>query len=173
MQVRMIIRLLILTLLVPSGVEVLQGQVIFPWDDLPPALREAFGESPLAEVYDASDRINPLYLRGDFDGDGKVDYAILIKRKSDGKLGFAVWLSSRENPIILGAGSRVEYGASLEDHLDFDSWRVSSPNRFDSSTSIEQPKGFRRDCIFVQKGEDASGIFFFKAGKFHWLQEGD
>lgn len=148
-------------------------EVPFRWDDMPPKLRELFGAPPMASRYDPSDRINPFYLRGDFDGDGKPDYAVLIKAKSHGKLGFAVWLNARTTPIILGAGRRVRYGSGLEEDLDFDVWRVTSPSQFDRSSFVDQPEGIRWDCIYVQKGEGASGIYFFKGGSFHWLQQGD
>src|SRR5947208_1358801 len=36
-------------------------------------------------------RLNPFYLRGDFNGDGQPDFAVLIERLSDKKQGIAVF----------------------------------------------------------------------------------
>lgn len=143
------------------------------WESIPPKLREAFAAKPFGDLYDVSDRINPLYLRGDFDGDGTADYAILVVQIKTKKLGIAVWLSSRHQVVILGAGVPVQYGADRNDNLDFDRWRVTGTNAFDKSSSIELPAGFHGDAIFVEKTESASGIFYWKSGRFMWLQQGD
>lgn len=45
--------------------------------NIPEKLQTELTMGPLAAAYAISDRINPFYLRGDFDGDGKPDYAIL------------------------------------------------------------------------------------------------
>jgi hypothetical protein len=146
---------------------------VIPWDNMPPKIREAFASRPIDGVYDLSDRINPLYLRGDFDGDGIADYAVLITQVGTGKKGIAVWLSSKQQIVILGAGLPIQ---SLTDHADdltFDHWRVTGKNMFDKSRSIEQPTGIRSDAIFVEWSESASGIFYWKLGRFQWLQQGD
>lgn len=134
-----------------------------PWDNLPMAIRQAFGASPLT-AYDPSARINPFYLRADLDGDGKPDYVVLVTRKADQKRGIAIWLSSHSSPILLGGGIPIKYGSKEETDLDFDSWRIASLNRIDKSTSIELPRGKANECIFVQKGENASGLILF----FEW-----
>jgi hypothetical protein len=143
------------------------------WENIPPQIREAFAKRPLANHYDASARINPLYLRGDFDGDGVADYAILIVQVNTRKRGIAVWLSSRNQVVILGAGLPVQYGAQRNDDLNFDEWRVTGPNRFDKSSSVELPPSLHGDAIFVGKSETACGIFYWNSGRFKWLQQGD
>ena len=68
--------------------------------------------------------MNPFYLRGDFDGDGKADYAIRIKSNGHGEVGIAVWLSSQKKMVVLGAG--VPFKISREaTNLDFlNTWKV-------------------------------------------------
>jgi hypothetical protein len=143
------------------------------WENMPPQIRSAFASKPIDGHYDLSDRINPLYLRGDFDGDGIADYAVLVKQAKTGKRGIAVWLSSKRKVIVLGAGESVQCGAARSDDLDFDRWRVISANRFDTSSSYELPSGLRRDAILIVWSEGASGVYYWKAGSFRWFQEGD
>src|SRR5713101_4267312 len=50
-----------------------------------------------------SGQINPFYLSGDFDGDGKLDFAVQIDHS--GKHGVAICLSSQKKPLVVGAGS--------------------------------------------------------------------
>lgn len=51
-----------------------------------------------------NDRMNPLYLRGDFDGDGLFDIALWVNNL-DKKAGILICLREKENPILVGAGS--------------------------------------------------------------------
>ena len=78
------------------------------YDNVPDELREAVGLGKFAETYDLDGSVNPFYLRGDFDGDGKPDYAFRIRSKTDQSAGFAIWLSSLRRFVILGAGKPVQ-----------------------------------------------------------------
>lgn len=124
------------------------------------------------DKYTISDRINPFYLRGDFDADGRPDYAILIKERSTNKKGVVVFLSSQAKPQILGAGRPVQYGATKSDDLNFDSWRVYGRSQTDVGTGFDPPPG-KDELILVQKNESASGFFRWSATHFIWIQQGD
>jgi hypothetical protein len=143
------------------------------WENVPPALRDAFSKKPLDGKYDVSTHINPFYLRGDFDGDGIADYAVLVTEVVSHKQGILVWLSSVRNFVFLGAGTPIQYGAKPEDDLDFDEWRILGPNPADKTSSLELPPNLRHDAIFVEKSESASGVFYWSRGRFRWFQEGD
>lgn len=143
------------------------------WENVPPALREAFSKKPLDGKYDVTARINPLYLRGDFDGDGIADYAILVTEIATHKQGIAVWLSRGRHFVLLGAGKPIQYGSMPEDDLNFDEWRILGTNPADQTSSLVLPRNFSGDAIFVQRAESASGLFYWSGGRFRWLQEGD
>ena len=122
--------------------------------------------------YQISDRINPYYLRGDFDGDMKMDYAVLVTQRDSKKRGIAVILSSRSRPVILGAGNSIQYGGSKWDDLNFDSWRVYGSGSVDADSAYDPPRS-KGELIFVQKLESASGFFQWKGTQFVWVQQGD
>jgi hypothetical protein len=126
----------------------------------------------LGTTYEISDRINPYYLRGDFDGDGRVDYAVLITEHGSGKRGVVVFLSSQSKLRILGAGTPVQYGSAKWDDLNFDSWRVYGRGAIDAGTGFEAPPG-KGELILVQKKESASGFFRWSGTQFTWIQQGD
>src|SRR5260370_23281811 len=109
------------------------------WENVPPALRDAFSQKPLDGKYDVNTRINPFYLRGDFDGDGTADYAVLVTEVASHKQGILVRLSSIHKFVFLGAGTPIQYGAKPEDDLDFDEWRILGPNPADKISSLELP----------------------------------
>ena len=58
--------------------------------NLPDTARVRLEKAGTLAHYDLADNLNPFYLRGDFDGDGKPDYAILVISKDTKKRGIAV-----------------------------------------------------------------------------------
>lgn len=120
--------------------------------------------------------INPFCLRGDFDGDGRVDYAVLVSRRSDNKKGIAIWLSSKRNfgPIILGAGRKSEAGASESDNWNFfDAWQVYGKRRVGQGVGDGVPPKLIGEAMLIEKSEAASGIIYWDGKRFRWYQQGD
>src|SRR5437773_11680026 len=72
--------------------------------DVPDAVKKALTNGSLGKEYDLSFRINPSYLEGDFNGDGKMDVAVLVKQRSTEKLGDAIVHATTGKVTILGAG---------------------------------------------------------------------
>ena len=64
----------------------------------------------LGDSYHFSSHLNPFYLRGDYNGDGKIDVATLIRENEKRRYGIAIFHEGRENPIILGAGFEMGNG---------------------------------------------------------------
>lgn len=138
-------------------------------DTLPEAIVSRIDQM---DKYNISDRINPLYLRGDFDADGRADYAVLVEERVTNKKGFIVFLSSQLKPQIVGAGHSIQYGAAKSDDLNFDSWRVYGRAKTDAGTGFDPPPG-KDELILVQKKESASGFFRWSTTHFVWIQQGD
>jgi hypothetical protein len=69
--------------------------------DIPEVIKRAITTSSLARNYDLSFRINPFYLRGDFNGDRKIDVAALVKQRSTGKLGMRSFMARRKRQQFL------------------------------------------------------------------------
>jgi len=55
-----------------------QSDVPPDWN-IPRPVWERLDKEKLLSTYEISTKLNPFYLRGDFDGDGKPDYAVLIE----------------------------------------------------------------------------------------------
>ena len=91
--------------------------------DIPESATTLFKTTGLDRQYEFSSHMNPFYLSGDFDGDGKPDIAILVKQKSSGKIGIAVCHSSTNNVLFIGAGTEVGNGGDNFDWMDI--WSVT------------------------------------------------
>jgi hypothetical protein len=113
--------------------------------------------------------VNPFYQRGDFDGDGRADLAILVREKSAGKIGILI-LHRVGKPTLLGAGR--SFGNGGDDFAWMDQWRVE-----DRGTNLQRggdPSLKRRaDTLWVAKEGSASALIYYRSGKYAWQQQGD
>jgi hypothetical protein len=144
------------------------------YDNVPEQLREIVVLGHFAETYELVGSLNPFYLRGDFDGDGKPDYAFHIKSKKDGKTGIAFWLSSLNRFVILGAGVPWRNGGSAETDFDWmDIWQVYGKRPVERGVEAGPPPKLIGEAILVAKEESGSGLLYWTGKKFVWYQQGD
>lgn len=115
--------------------------------------------------YDWHDRVNPFYQRGDFDGDGRADLALLIRHKTTRKVGIAFVHRASGAVHVVGAGTSLGNGG--DDFSWLGVWRV------DDGTALREVPGFRREVLYVEKPESAGGLVYWDGSKYRWVQRGD
>lgn len=126
---------------------------------LPPDVVAALARFPDTDKYLLVAPVNPFYLHGDFNGDGKADTAILVKHKANGKIGVAMIHGAGGVSTVLGAGR--DFGNGGDDWSWMDAWRV------------ERSKDGRGDGLLVMKTESASGLVSWDGRAYRWRQQGD
>ena len=57
--------------------------------------------------YEVDANLNPFYLRGDFGGDKKSDYAVHVRAIRNSKRGILVCWGATRKPSVLGAGMQI------------------------------------------------------------------
>jgi hypothetical protein len=139
-----------------------------PSPDISKVIDRAIANQPLAKKYELSHRINPFYLRGDFNGDGKIDVAVLVKQRSTGRIGIAIINGATDKVTVLGAGTALGNGG--DDFEWMDSWELSSKDRIDVGTSVPKLRGH---ALLVSKSEAASALIYWDGKRYVWLQQGD
>ena len=122
----------------------------------------------VASRYQLNDRSNPFYLRGDFDGDGKPDHAVLITNTKEER-GIAVCRTVGTKPEILGAGSVFHQMADLT----FGVWRVFAKGLVERGVEAGPPPLLRGDALLLIWPESASGLVYWDGRAFRWYQQGD
>jgi hypothetical protein len=136
------------------------GETAHP-HDIPELIDRAITNGSLANEYELSFRVNPFHLRGDFNGDGKIDVAALVKQRSTGKIGIAIINGATDKITILGAGTAMGNGGDNFEWMD--SWEIYSKDRMASETSVPKLHG---DALLVSKSEAASALIYWN-GKWY------
>src|SRR5881396_2810676 len=102
--------------------------------NVPPWALKALGAQFQAQ-YQWYDRVNPFYQRGDFDGDGQVDVAVLVRHKVTGKVGIAFVHRGTRAVHVVGAGTPLGNGG--DDFTWLGVWHVEDPS------ALREVPGFR------------------------------
>jgi hypothetical protein len=138
--------------------------------DIPEAVKRAIANGSLAKDNELSFHMNPFYLRGDFNGDGKADIAVLVKQRSTGKLGIAIINGATDKVTVVGAGNAIGNGGDNFEWMD--SWQVYSEGRAAQAAEGRGPK-LHGDALLVSKSEAASALIYWNGKRYAWFQHGD
>ena len=136
---------------------------------LPPSVVESLAKYPQSASYTLTARLNPFYVQGDFDGDGKADTAILVVEKASGKHGIAFIL---ERGIeVVGGGHPIGNGG--DDLSWMDAWYVFEKDKVEHGAFDDAPPVLKGDALMAIKTESASGLIYWNGSGFAWYQQGD
>jgi hypothetical protein len=139
--------------------------------DVPDRVKKALTNGSTGKKYDLTFHVNPSYLEGDFNGDGEMDAAVLIKERSTGKLGIAIVHYTTGKVTILGAGIGIGNGG--DDFEWMDSWQVYSKTRAAHAAGEISVPQLRGDALLVEKSEAASALIYWNGKRYVWSQQGD
>ena len=120
----------------------------------------------------ASCRLKPSVIRGDFDGDGHDDYALLVVEKQSRKRGLLIVFADGRT-VVAGAGRAVMYGAARAADLNFDEWELHRKRDPVESGEEQKPLTLHADALLVSYHESASGLFYWDGKSIRWYQQGD
>jgi hypothetical protein len=113
--------------------------------------------------------LKPCELRGDFDGNGKADRAVLVKNK-DGQKGLQIELYGIKKPSIVGAGYNIGNGGN--DYAWMDKWSLHK-GTIAQGAGEGPPPSVKGDSILIEKTGSASAMIYWDGKKFLWYQQGD
>jgi hypothetical protein len=144
----------------------------YAWGQQPPAGADVPAEirgclQAAGAGYAPSWAIHPARLQGDFDGDGKTDYAVLVAKGS--QQGIVLCRSGSATPVVLGAGMAFN---EMRD-LDFTAWHVHPRNRRVRRGAGEGRRPKLSGDAIVLEWESASALVYWSGGRFRWYQQGD
>jgi hypothetical protein len=128
------------------------------------------------EEYEFDNRLNPLYLEEDFNGDGNIDLAIPIKQKKTDKVGFAIIHGQTNEIFIIGAGTEVKNG--LSDNMSYiDIWKVNREKKnepgLDENGEIDKngPLILKNPSMQVEKSEVGGGQIYWNGTEYVYFHQ--
>ncbi len=139
---------------------------------------EKFKNTVLDSLYEISNKIQPNYLKADFDGDGKEDIVYLIKEKQSGKIGL-VFLHQDNLVSVIAAGK--EFNSQWDemnwlDVFELDTNKVQYEMLIDNKTSDiigDKEVIIPNIGIRIRENEGSGGLLYFEKGEYRYLHQGD
>jgi len=125
----------------------------------------------LDEKYTVYEGMNPFFVSGDFDGDGKTDAAVWVMNKRTKQLGVVVLHRGTDAVYVLGAGTSGERGA---DFRGLDAWTIYPKAPIEQSRHEARPApNLRGDALWFGKSESASFFVYWDGRRYRYYQESD
>jgi hypothetical protein len=144
------------------------------WSE-PPGLYDCVKRRNDPEQYVVSDKINPFYLRIDFDGDRKMELAVLIERVRDNKLGILICHSGGRSTILYAGVPVEDVGGEPGDDLregGMDFWNVHT-GKIQKFVEAPPPPRKAGEAIEFGKSEAWSQGLYWTGKKYVAYQLGD
>ena len=138
-------------------------------ESIPDWVAPALAKSALDKTLAIDTRLNPFYQRGDFDGDGALDFAALVVETTSKKSGIVIVHRATTRAFVVGAGRTIGNGG--DDFSWMDAWRVFEKSAVPRSTGA--PPVLKGDALHVIKTESASGLIYWTGTAYRWYQQGD
>lgn len=127
------------------------------------------------EKYRIDNRLNPMYLEEDFNGDSYYDIALPVIEISSEKAGFAIIHGKSNQIFIVGAGSLIE-GLESDDLSYIDIWRLDRDlgdiPRDEQLETDELPLKYMFNLgIEILKSEVGGGLIYWTGEGYTYLHQ--
>lgn len=120
-----------------------------------------FYEQQIKKEYSLRTDVKPFFLKGDFDGDKKLDYAINVIERKTNKKGIVIYHTGTSKHFIIGAAQSFN-GRHPGDNFEWmDAWKVT------------MNKNSKVEGILMIKTESSSGLVYWTGQEYKWQQRGD
>jgi hypothetical protein len=150
-----------------------EDRIKFVFDsNLPDDLYDFYNQEKIRTTYKINRDLNPFYLRGDFNGDKKTDYALAVIESGTDKKGILIYHPATKKYFLAGAGKSIP-NRPMDDYSMIDAWEVSDEKIVEQGvTDLKAPK-LIGEAILIQKLESSSGLIYWDGKEYRWYQQGD
>jgi len=136
-----------------------------------PNVLRALENDKNTERYRLVSHLNPFYLHGGFNGDGRIDTALLVRHKEPGKVGIAIVHAGAKSAILVGGGRN--FGNGGDDFRWMNAWHLFPRGSVSRGADETPPPTLKGDAIMVVKTESASALIYWNGKRYARYQQGD
>ena len=138
----------------------------------PVQVRECLKKPAAADLSVTTDT-NPYYLRGDFDGDGKPDYAVAVRGSKSKRNGILV-CAGNDRIYVLGADQPLKppFSDLQDDNFVSRNWAVYTPiqtrelTAWKGNVPLPLPPVFGETIAMIW--EDGIALIYWDGHQFRW-----
>lgn len=138
---------------------------------IPEAVKRCFERKEIRGQVKLGFKINPYYLRGDFDGDGNIDLAISIVGAKSSRIGILVCHASGYVVVLRGDNKPVKtFSEMADDNFISGNWTVMEKS--DVTRRMNKMKAKYRvlgEAIFMP-WDDGDSMILWDGSKFQWVK---
>jgi hypothetical protein len=139
------------------------------YQNIPQWVRQSFLDQKLNSRYVIAFRdIRPLYLRGDFNGDGQVDIALLLQKKTPNQPKPAAAMA-----VFHGGTREVKIVEGQDLLVADDIWKVMSREEMSQSLPVYSQVKLRGEGIIMGKFQSSSQLIYWDGQQYRSLQTSD
>lgn len=137
---------------------------------------QLLNELVIKDDYRIENRLNPLYLEEDFNGDGEIDIAIPIVNIHTKQRGFAIVHSKDNEVFIVGAG-KVILNSTSDDYNYIDIWvinrsKINLPGvEEDTGTGKDGELILKNPSIEIIKDEVGGGQIYWNGKEYAYFHQ--
>lgn len=137
-------------------------------ESIPPSLKALYDQMRVGSQYQIDlCHLNPFYLAGDFDGDGRMDYAVRIRRGIQSDRGRLAVLRGSGAVAWLTPDSLLRYPGP-------GAWYVHPRSQpVDQGVGEGSPPTLRGDAIMMVVPETSSALVYWNGRRFVSYWQGD
>jgi hypothetical protein len=144
------------------------GQTLY----VPEDIQNFYNQENIKSSFKIDSGINPYYLRGDFDGDKKFDYAFIVSERKTGKKGIIIYHTSSKKYFIVGAGKELATRPG-DDYGWMDAWEIYCKKDVELGVGESKKIKLIGEAILITKLESSSGLIYWDGKSYQWYQQGD
>ncbi|MBI3220121.1 MAG: hypothetical protein HYZ44_11465 [Bacteroidetes bacterium] len=171
---RLIIFLLLLSPLLVSGQDNLEQHTLFVLESsLPSDLLNLYTLEKIKGNYALRTDINPFYLRGDFDGDKVLDYALGIVDRATGKKGILIYHFGAKSYYVVGAGKLISNSRNMDDLSLMDAWTIHTVEEVEKGVGETSTIKLKGEAILGIKTESSSWLIYWTGKEYSLYWQGD
>ena len=133
--------------------------------NLPGWVCEAAYRQKLHATYTPDTSINPFFLSGDFNNDGRTDTALWVTNTKDGKRGIVILHQGSKKAIVMGAG--VNHGGGGDDYAGLDVWSLLPKGKvLNSSWEDHRKVVLKGDALVIGRSESSSVAIYWDGKRY-------
>ena len=133
--------------------------------NIPQWAARRFEDQKVSQRYEIVLEVNPFMQRGDFDGDGQPDIAMLVRHRQTGTRGIVILHQGHATPHVMGAGTTFGNGG--------DDWNWLWVWRVEPALTVAKEFPPSREALYVAKPEAAGALLYWDGQRYRWRQAGD